>query len=151
MGRLVGYKGWECLIGAMQQVGGRAVIVGQGPRRASLACLIRRSGQQDRVMLTGPVSLDELLAWYHACDVFVLPSVGRNEAFGLVQLEAMICGKPVVSTAVGTGVEHVNVDGITGLVTAPRDGAQLATAINRLLDDQAWREQAGPEWAPAGW
>jgi glycosyltransferase involved in cell wall biosynthesis len=143
VGRLVGYKGWEYLIEAMRRVEGRAVIIGQGPRRTSLGRLIRRSGLKDRVILTGPVAFDELLAWYHACNVFVLPSIGRNEAFGLVQLEAMLCGKPVISTAVGTGVESVNQDGITGLVIPPKDGMRLAEAINQLLGDKALAEYLG--------
>jgi rhamnosyl/mannosyltransferase len=52
--------------------------------------------------------MPSLLAWYHACDIFALPSVTRQEAFGMVQLEAMLCGHPVVSTKLETGTSWVN-------------------------------------------
>ena len=77
-------------------------------------------------MFAGNVSNDELPAYYHASDVFVLPSVAESETFGLVQIEAMASGVPVVSTNLPTGVPWVNQDGVTGLVVPPRDPRALA-------------------------
>jgi glycosyltransferase involved in cell wall biosynthesis len=71
----------------------------------------------------------------HGCEVFAFPSVERSEAFGLSILEAQVCGKPVVATRLGTGVEVANLDGQTGLNVPPRDPEALASAINALLDD----------------
>ncbi len=73
----------------------------------------------------------------------MLPSVEKAEAFGLVQLEAMYCRRPVVSCRLGTGVDWVNQDGITGMVVPPRDPGALASAVNRLLDDSATRTSMG--------
>ena len=85
----------------------------------------------------------EVVAHLHACDVFVLPSVSRQETFGVVQLEAMACGRPVVSTNLETGVPWVNQDGVTGLVVAPGDAAALAAALKRLVGDPALRARLG--------
>ena len=75
---------------------------------------------------------------YHACDVLVLPSVSRNEAFGVVQIEAMMCGKPVVSTNIqGSGVPWVNRHEETGLVVPAGDVAALHGALEQLLHDPA--------------
>src|SRR5213078_4106251 len=67
----------------------------------------------------------------------------RMEMFGIAQLEAHACGKPVVSTALGTGVEYVNLHERTGLVVPPRDVDALALALNRLLDDPEYRARLG--------
>ena len=86
---------------------------------------------------------DERLAWLHACDALVLPSTTRQEAFGMVQLEAMLCGRPVVSTDLPTGVPWVNVHGETGLVVAAGDVAALRTALQRIVADKDLRAAMG--------
>jgi rhamnosyl/mannosyltransferase len=144
VGQLRYYKGVEYLIRAMAKVDGRALIIGSEPttRRAELEALACEVGVADRVFFLGEKDA-ELPAFYHACDVFVLPSVERSEAFGIVQLEAMAAGKPVVSCDVDTGVAWVNQDGVTGLVVPPRDVNALASALNRLLPDRDLRERLG--------
>ncbi|MBN1592190.1 MAG: glycosyltransferase, partial [Candidatus Coatesbacteria bacterium] len=82
-------------------------------------------------------------AYYHCCDVFCLPAIYRSEAFGVVQLEAMACGKPVVSTALDSGVPFVNMDGKTGLIVPPKDVGELARALNRLLSDRELASKLG--------
>ncbi len=144
VGQLRYYKGVEYLIRAMPQVAGCALVVGSETttRLAELEQLAQSLGIADRVLFLGEKS-SELPAFYHACDVFVLPSVERSEAFGIVQIEAMAAGKPVVCTELGTGTSYINQDGITGLVVPPRDAAALAAAINRLLADADLRHRLG--------
>jgi glycosyltransferase involved in cell wall biosynthesis len=77
--------------------------------------------------------------------VFVLPSTERSEAYGLVQIEAMASGKPVVSTEIQTGTTFVNQDGVTGFAVPPRDAAALAQAIATLLHDDALRTRMGTQ------
>jgi rhamnosyl/mannosyltransferase len=89
------------------------------------------------------VSDDDLPAYYQAADVLVLPSVARTEAFGVVQIEAMAAGIPVVCTNLPTGVPWVNQDGVTGLVVPPDDSAALGRAIATILGDAGLRERMG--------
>jgi rhamnosyl/mannosyltransferase len=100
-------------------------------------------GVANRVTFVGEVPDEELPAYYHLCDVFVLPASERSEAFGTVQIEAMAAGKPVVCTELGTGTSYVNVHGETGLVVPPRDPAALADAIRTLLADPELRRRMG--------
>ena len=141
VGRLVPYKGFRYLVQAMRDVDGRLVIVGTGPDRDALLREAADAGVSDRVTLVGGVP--SLAPWMHAADVFALPSVQRSEAFGLVQVEAMVCGKPVVNTALDSGVPYVSLHGETGLTVPPRDPAALAAALRTLLDDPALRARLG--------
>lgn len=144
LGRHVYYKGFEYLIRAMQSIGEAVLFLGgTGPLTASLDGLVNELGLQERVRLVGRISEQDLPAYYQACDVFCLPSVETAEAFGIVQVEAMAAGKPVLCTTLGNGVNWVNPDGITGVAAPPRDSKALADALNRLLQDQSLRNRLG--------
>ena len=143
VGRLVPYKGVDVLLRAVAGLDAETVIIGDGPLRSSLESLARNLGISERVNFLGEVAADELLDWYYACDVFVLPSVTRQEAFGMVQLEAMLCGRPVVSTELGTGVSWVNRHECTGLIVKPGDVDDLHRALARLLGDPQLRQRLG--------
>ncbi len=143
VGRLVPYKGVDVLIDAMASVEATCLIVGDGPLRASLESHAASRGVSSRVRFLGGVSDADLAAHLHACDLFVLPSVTRQETFGVVQLEAMACGRPVVSTDLETGVPWVNQHETTGLVVRPGDAAALAAALTRLSGDPVLRERFG--------
>jgi rhamnosyl/mannosyltransferase len=143
VGRLVYYKGFEHLIRAMTQVKGRLLIIGDGPLRASLEQEARVCGVAGRVHFLGELQNEETIPFYHAADVFALASVARSEAFGIVQLEAMACGKPVVNTKLDSGVPFVSRNRETGFTVPPADSQSLAAAINLLLDDDALRSAYG--------
>jgi len=145
VGRLIYYKGADVLLKAMRDVNADLVIIGTGPLESELREIAAKSGMLDRVTFLHSQPLDELVAWYHAADLFCLPSVARSEAFGLVQLEAHAAGTPVVSTTLTTGVPFVNQDGVTGLTVAPGDVEALARALRTLVDDRALRERYGAQ------
>jgi glycosyltransferase involved in cell wall biosynthesis len=146
VGRLVEYKGVDVLLRALAGAAhARAVLVGDGPRRLALEELASDLGLADRVTFAGEVTDEHMARLYAACDLFVLPSVTRAEAFGVVQLEAMAAGKAVVSTSVPTGVPWVNQHERTGLVVPPGDVPALRNAIERLLADPELRQRMGRE------
>jgi rhamnosyl/mannosyltransferase len=136
LGRLAYYKGIDLLIKAMEGVDATLLVVGDGPQRAALEKQgdERRSG---RIAFIGEVDDEDRAAYFHAADVFALPSTQRAEAFGIVLLEAMASGTPVISTELGTGTSWVNVHGQTGLVVPPGDPSALRAAMEELLDDPA--------------
>lgn len=143
VGRLIYYKGFEYLVRAMRRVNGRLVIVGDGPLRQALRNEARALGVHDRIFFVGEIQNHAIAPYYHAADVFVLPSVARSEAFGIVQLEAMACKTPVVNTRLDSGVPFVSLDGLTGITVPPREPESLAAAINRLLDNPDLRARYG--------
>jgi len=142
-GRHVPYKGVDVLLRALATLTIPAVIVGDGPSRAGWETLARELGVSDRVRFEGEVSSARLRALMHACSVFVLPSVTRAEAFGYVQLEAMACGTPVVSTDVASGVSWVNQHERTGLVVPAGDARALANALSTLMNSAELRARMG--------
>lgn len=151
LGRHVYYKGFDVLLAAMRQVDAVLLLGGSGPLRQQLEQQARDLGVADRAVFTGRIPEEDLAAYFHACDLFCLPSVEQTEAFGLVQLEAMACGKPVVCTWLNNGVNVVNTDGVTGLTAPVGDAAALATALNRLLGDDALRARMGAAAHARAW
>lgn len=133
VGRLVYYKGFEFLVRAMAKVDGHLLIVGQGPLREHLQAVITKLGINHRATILSEVK--DVIPYYHAAAVFALPSIARSEAFGLVQLEAMACGKPVVNTNLASGVPFVSLDKVTGLTVPPADADALSVALNSLLNN----------------
>jgi glycosyltransferase involved in cell wall biosynthesis len=142
-GRLVYYKGLQHLIAAMPGIRGTLLIAGQGPLLEPLTKLRAAMRVTDRVHFLGGLEDGQLRAAFHACDVFVLPSTHPSEAFGLVQLEAMACRKPVVNTSLPTGVPVVSRHGETGLTVEAGNPRALAEAIGRLLRDDGLRRTLG--------
>jgi len=142
VGRLVERKGLTHLLEAAArlrtEVPLRVVIVGDGSERERLEVRARDLRVSDIVEFRGKISDDELQAAYRAADVFVLPSVhdarGDTEGLGVVLLEAMNLGVPVIGSRIG-GIVDIVVDGESGLLVPPGDAIALAAALRRVLTD----------------
>ena len=138
IGRLVPYKGYGYLIAAAKHLGPdyQILIVGDGPVRQNLEEEIRTDGVEGKVELLGYVEDEGMHALLAASDVFVLSSVMKTEAFGIVQIEAMSLGKPVVATRVPeSGVSWVNAHEQSGLNVPIKDAESLAEAIRTICED----------------
>jgi rhamnosyl/mannosyltransferase len=145
LGRLASYKGLPTLVSALKWVrfgGAKLVIAGSGPLRGWLATELKARSEHV-VLLDRYLSDAEKAALLAHCLFLVLPSTERSEAFGIVQLEAMARGKPVINTNLPTGVPWVSPHGQTGLTVEPSDPQALATAIQSLLDDARTRDSFG--------
>jgi glycosyltransferase involved in cell wall biosynthesis len=142
VGRLVERKGVDVLLRALERLRPerdiRLRIVGDGPLRAQLEQRAREYGIAEVVHFLGLVPEAELAAQYAECDVFVLPAVvdakGDTEGLGVVLLEALAHGKPVIASAVG-GIPDIVMDGSTGQLVPPGDPGALATALRTYHDD----------------
>jgi rhamnosyl/mannosyltransferase len=141
VGRMVYYKGFEHLVRAMALVKGKLVLIGQGPEREHLDGLARELNVRDRIVFQNEV--EDVRPYYHAADIFVLPSIMRSEAFGIVQLEAMTCGTPVINTQLDSGVPFVSPNGVSGLSVPPGDHVALGNAINYLMERPYLRTKLG--------
>jgi len=145
VGRLVYYKGADVLVRAMSSVDADLIILGTGPLEGELREIAVANGVSSRISFLPPQDDDDLSAYYHAADVFCLPSVANSEAFGLVQIEAHAAGTPAVSTNLPTSVPYANLNGVTGLTVSAGDVPELAAALTRLLSDDALRERLGAQ------
>ena len=134
VGRLSHYKGFDTLIAALAQLPDASLLlVGSGECGPRLRADAAASGLADRIVFAGTLDDATLAAAYAGADVFVLPSLDRSEAFGLVLLEAMQSRLPVVASAVeGSGVGSVVCNGDTGLLLPPGDADSLALALERM-------------------
>jgi glycosyltransferase involved in cell wall biosynthesis len=143
VGRLVPYKGYATLIDAMREIDGQLIIVGMGPLQKELQEMVREYNLAKKVIFKNQATQDELKVLLHAAKVFAFPSILPSEAFGIVQLEAMSCGKPIVNTALASGVPWVARDQQEALTVPPEDSVAFADALNHLLDDPGYAEMLG--------
>lgn len=146
IGRVVPQKGFDLLIDAYAQISRRApdvpdlVIAGDGPERERLQAQVDSLGLAKRIHLIGRADRPRAVSLFQGCRLFVLPS--RHEPQGIVSLEAMACGKPVIAARVG-GVPEIVTDGETGLLFPGGDAAALADALESLLSDPRRAEALG--------
>ena len=136
------YKCLHILLDALVGAPYRAVIVGAGPTEGELKAQAKRLGLSN-VVFAGHISDDDKVALLELSRAVVFPSYMRSEAFGVTLLEGAMHAKALVSTEVGSGTSHVNVDGETGLVVEPASPAALREAMDRLHQDPELAERLG--------
>ncbi len=141
IGRLVEYKGFPRLIRAMKRLDATLVIIGTGPQASELQSLANELNIRRRVHFLGHVA--DLAPYFAAAEVFAFPSITRAEAFGMVQLEAMAAGLPVVNTDIQSAVPEISIHGQTGWTVPPGDSETFANALQSLLDNPELRRRMG--------
>lgn len=144
LGRHVTYKGFIYAIQAMKNIDNAVYLLGgSGPLTESFRQYIEKNNLSEKVVLLGRVADEDMDLYYEACDVYLFPSVGRTENFGIVQIEAMRHSKPVINTWLNNGVNYVSIDKETGLTVEPENIEQLTNAIKELLSNDELRLQYG--------
>ena len=145
LGRHVYYKGFCYLIEAMKQLPKNIILLlgGEGSLTQKLRQQVKISQLEHQVYFLGEIAKQDLPAYYHACDLFCLPSIDQSEAFGIAQLEAMACAKPVICCDVTQAASNVNLDAVTGFVVSPRCPIALANAISKLYQNPLMRSFLG--------
>jgi len=144
VGRLVYYKGCDVLLKAFANVQGAELeIVGEGALEEKCKSIVNTGGFQNKVHFYGKLTERKLFQKYSECDVLVLPSVARSEAFGLVQIEAMAFGKPIINTKLSSGVPFVSIHGETGLTVEQGNQEQLTQAMQWMVEHPKERLQMG--------
>ena len=139
VGRLVYYKGFHVLIDAMRGIDAHLIIIGDGPLQKELQNQIKQNRLEENITIIPYVP--SLNPYIKASEFFILSSVARSEAFGIVQLEAMACGKPVINTSLPSAVPEVSLDGLTGITVSPGNTEELRNAIKKLLENDMLLEQ----------
>ena len=137
LGRLVPYKGFEYAIEAMQYLPDHHLYIGgEGILYSKLQAQIKRLHLEHQVTLLGFLDAKEIIKHYKSSSVFLFPSITKNEAFGIAQIEAMSYGLPVISCSIkGSGVDWVNQNNTTGIVVPPRNPQAIANAIATIEKD----------------
>jgi glycosyltransferase involved in cell wall biosynthesis len=142
IGRSAIYKGISYLIEACKYTNDNIVVLIGGPGVESFLPLIKKLGLEYKVKIIGTIPDQQLASYYAACDIFCLPSIYRSEAYGIVQVEAMSFSKPIISCDIsGSGVSWVNEHEKSGLLVPPSNAYALASAINRLCEDDLLRNK----------
>ncbi|MBN1377690.1 MAG: glycosyltransferase [Gammaproteobacteria bacterium] len=144
VGRLTAYKGFSVLIESAKYLPDNVAIIiaGGGELASDLARLIKSKSLENKLLLAGRVSQEELTALYLNAELFCLPSIFRSEAFGVVQLEAMAYGLPIVATNIeGSGVPWVNEHNVSGINVVPNNAAELAAACEYIINNPELRHK----------
>ncbi len=139
LGRLAANKGVNFLVAAMPKIlsahpDAKLIICGEGEEKPSIVNQIKSLGLENAITFYGTVDLDTLSGLYSTSSVFVLPSINRLEAFGIVQLEAMACYTPVVASDI-PGVNSVMDIGKSGLLTPKENPEAIADAVIKILSN----------------
>ncbi len=143
-GRLTYYKGLRFLLEAVARLPECSlVIIGDGSERDAVEKLSKSLNITSRVKILPPLEENLYPAIFTTGDVFVLPSTFRTEAFGLVGIEAMMSGLPIVTTDLGTGTTFYNIDRVTGRVAHPSDSQHLAECIQWILEKKERKQELG--------
>lgn len=136
VGKLRKYKGVEFLIEAIRTLDVKLTIVGDGEREKVIRKLISDYGLEGKVELLKNIPLEDLKIVYKNSSLFVLPSINETEAFGIVQLEALANGLPVINTSLNSGVPFVSLNGVTGLTVPPKNSEALMNAISAIIENE---------------
>jgi rhamnosyl/mannosyltransferase len=136
VGKLRKYKGVEFLIKAVENLNIRLKIVGNGEELTSLRELVEVLNIRDKITFVSDANDKQLSSCYKEADLFVLPSINEAEAFGVVQLEAMANGLPVINTNLESGVPFVSLNDYSGITVEPKDIEGLTHAIAKLINNK---------------
>lgn len=147
VGALEPYKGCDYLVRSLPLIvqnmpQARLIMTGCGSLENNLKAIAQELNIIDKVIFTGYIPQQDLPSYYAACDVFTLPSVSPLEGFGIVQLEAMACGKPVVTTTI-PGPSEVDAEELATIHVPPKDVEALAGAISKLLNNNSLAKKMG--------
>ncbi|MBJ7900358.1 MAG: glycosyltransferase [Cyanobacteria bacterium RI_101] len=144
VGRLVYYKGLHIALEALTRLPGKLLVIGVGPLAQDLRLLSERLGVRDRVVWLGNVTNAELVGAYRAATALLFPSNARSEAFGLVQVEAMASGCPVINADIpNSGVTWVSRPHQEALTVGVNDPLGLAQEAQRLLQEPGLSQKLG--------
>jgi len=147
VGRLVSYKGFDVLLRALVDLPEIPLwhlhIVGTGPLKLKLQKMISRYNLAERVTMTGEIDEDSKARFMGNADLVVVPSTTSQEAFGMIIAEAFAAAKPVITTALPTGVSFLARGGQCGGIVPPRDHHALTAAILGLLTNEVKRLGCG--------
>lgn len=141
VGKLRAYKGVKYLLDAIRDLDVELTIVGEGENELDLKNQVTLLAMHDRVRFLKNINNEDLSIEYQQADLFILPSINEAEAFGVVQLEAMINAIPVINTKLDSGVPFVSLHGITGLTVEPKNGKALEEAIKQIITDKQLYEE----------
>lgn len=124
------------LIRAMIDIMAVLVIVGTGETEDELKILSKNLGLSTRVIFTGELKHEEKKILLHSCDLVAVPEATEHQKLGMVQLEAMACGKPVISSSTIPENDRININGVTGLTVDPHSSYSIAGALKKILQSE---------------
>jgi len=136
VGKLRKYKGVEYLIKAVERLNVKLTIVGNGEEQSALEHLVNELNINEKISFISNASDEKLSEIYSLSDLFILPSINEAEAFGVVQLEAMANGLPVINTNLDSGVPFVSLNDFSGITVEPENVMDLKSAIEKIIHDK---------------